>query len=231
MARRNIISNDLSTISPPTCLGCAYDKVRRHQSRYKGIQNKKDIRHGLTPDAVVSIDQLISPTPGFVPIHRDLPTTKRYVGATIFVDHYSDFTYVHLMIETTAVTTVAAKEAFERLSASHNVHICHYHYANGLFDTSAFKTSIAAAYQTISFYGVNTHHHNGKDKRHIGDITQGTQRFLLYASYRPYMFLYGHMPCKIIQTYVTVFLPHSSKEQRLVANVSVTIISTLPSIW
>ena len=184
LARCGIISKDLATIHPPTCPGCAYGKARKRQSRYKGIQNRKKIRQGASPGAVVSIDQLISPTPGFVPIHRGLPTTKRYVGATIFVDHYSDFTYVHLMTEMTAAATVAAKEAFERLSASHNVRIHHYHCDNGLFDTKAFKSSIAIAHQTISFCGVNAHHQNGKAERRIGDVTQGTRTSLLHASHR-----------------------------------------------
>ena len=41
-----------------------------------------------------------------------------------------------------ADATVAAKEAFERLSKQHGVSIKHYHADNGLFDTKAFKASI-----------------------------------------------------------------------------------------
>ena len=184
MARCGIVSRDLATVDPLICPGCAYGKARRRQSRYKGIQNKKQIRQGTSPGAVVSIDQLVSPTPGFVPIHRGLPTKKRYIGANIFVDDYSDFTYVHLMTEMTVVSTVAANEAVERLSASHNVRIRHYHCDNGLFDSKAFKASIVLAHQTISFCGVNAHHQNGKAERRIGDVTQGTRTALLHASHR-----------------------------------------------
>ena len=91
---------------------------------------------------MVSVDQLISTVPGFVPTHRGKPTLKRYVGATVFVDHFADFTYVHLMTELNAESTVEAKQAFERLSRSYNVKIKHYHADNGLFDTKAFKTSV-----------------------------------------------------------------------------------------
>lgn len=60
------------------------------------------------------MDQLVSPTPGFVPTHRGSPMTQRYIGcATVFVDHLSDFTYVHLMTEMNGNTTVDAKLAFE----------------------------------------------------------------------------------------------------------------------
>lgn len=113
----------------------------------------------------MSIDQLISPTPGFVPIHYGLPTTKRYVGATAFVDHFSDLTYVHLMTEMTAASTVTSKEAFERLSASYNVRIRYYHCNNGLFDSKAFKSSKAQTHKTILFCGVNPTTRSGRSVR------------------------------------------------------------------
>ena len=72
---------------------------------------------------MVSVDQLISPTPGFVPTHQGRPTTKQYCGATVFVDHYSDYTYVHLMTKMNADATVKAKQAFKRISVEHNVKI------------------------------------------------------------------------------------------------------------
>ena len=77
----------------------------------------------MEPGQVISVDQLISPTPGFVPTHRGRPTTQQYRGATTFVDHYLDYTYVHLMTEMNAEATVKAKQAFERISATHNVKI------------------------------------------------------------------------------------------------------------
>jgi hypothetical protein len=94
------------------------------------------------PGEVVSMDQLESPTSGFVPTHRGIPTTKRYIGATIFVDHYFDFTYVHLMTKMNAETTVEAKNAFEQIAKSHGVTIEHYHSDNGLFDTKLFRSAI-----------------------------------------------------------------------------------------
>lgn len=119
-------------------------------------QEKDSARH-VSP-AVMSINQLISPTPGFLPNHRGLPTTKSYVGATIFVDHFSDFTYIHLMTEMIAASTVASNEAFESISASHNVNIRHYNCDNGLFDSKEFKYYIVHAHQTLSFCSVNVHH-------------------------------------------------------------------------
>ena len=184
MARAGLIPKDLATIDPPICPGCAYGKARRKQWRYKGARNRKHIRCATKPGEVISVDQLVSPTPGFVPIHRGNPTKKRYIGATIFVDHFSDFTYCHLMTVMDAASTVEAKLAFERLLAIHAITASHYHCDNGLFDTKLFRLNISTAHQTMSFCGVNAHHQNGKAERRIGDITTGTRTSLLHASHR-----------------------------------------------
>ena len=123
MAICGLIPRDLANIDPPTCPGYAYGKARCRQGRHKGIRNRKSIRKAICPGAVVGVDQLVSPTPSSVPIHWLLPTKKRYVGATIFVDHYSDLTYCHLMDEMNATSTVAVKEAFQRMATSHGVRI------------------------------------------------------------------------------------------------------------
>ena len=140
LARVGLIPRDLADIPYPTCPGCgAYGKAHRKPFRTKG--QRSQLCQATRPGEVVSMDQLISPTAGFVPTHRGIPTTQRYVGATVFVDHYSDFTYVHLMTKLNAETTVEAKRAFERVAQSHGMTIRHYHSDNGLFDTKLFKES------------------------------------------------------------------------------------------
>ena len=69
LARAGIIPRYLADVDPPTCPGCAYGKAIRKQTRYKGVKNQRKIRIANAPGAVVSMDQLVSPTPGFVPIH------------------------------------------------------------------------------------------------------------------------------------------------------------------
>jgi hypothetical protein len=184
MSRAGLIPKDLANVDPPTCPGCAYGKAYRQPWRHKGIQNHKKLRTATAPGQVVSVDQLVSPTPGFVPTHRGRPTTKRYIGATVFANHFSDFTYVHLMTKMDAESTVEAKLAFERTSSSYRVTISHYHSDNGLFDTKAFKNSISKAGQTLSFCGVNAHHQNGKAESRIKDVTTGGRTALLHAAHR-----------------------------------------------
>ena len=122
------------------CSGCAYGKVHRKPCRHKG--HRKHIQKAICPGEVVSINQMISTAPGFVLIHRGKPTTKRYIGATVFADHYSDFTYVHLIMKLDAESTTEAKRAFKYLTHSHGVTVPHYHADNSLFETKMFLYSI-----------------------------------------------------------------------------------------
>jgi hypothetical protein len=185
LAKACRIPKDLANVDFPTCPGCAYGKAHRRPWRRKGIKNRKRLRVANAPGDVVSVDQLVSPTEGFIPTHRGIPTTKRYTGATIFVDHFSDFTYTHLMVgEPNAETTVEAKLAFERVAASHGVSIKHYHCDNGLFDTKVFKAAIILAKQTLSFCGPYAHHQNGKAENRIKDLTTGGRTSLLHAAHR-----------------------------------------------
>lgn len=132
------------------------------------------------------MDQLVSPTPGLIPQRKgSLHSTSRYLGATVFVDHFSDFTYVHMMIgNPTGKTTVEAKNAFERVAAEHGVTIGHYHADNGLFDSKEFKEDIRKCQQTLSFCGVNAHHQNGKAESRVKDVTIGARTALLHAAHR-----------------------------------------------
>src|SRR5210317_575444 len=100
------------------------------------------------------------------------------------MDHFSDFTYVHLMTTLDAEHTVEAKRAFERIAASHGVVVKHYHSDNGLFDTKLFKESIQNSHQTLSFCGPYAHHQNGKAENRIKDITTHARTALLHAAHR-----------------------------------------------
>lgn len=184
LAKCSIISRNLEKVPPPMCPGCAYRKAHRKRWRDKGTKSLRHLRKANQAGEVVSVDQLISTVPGFVPIHRGKPTLKQYVGATVFVDHFTDFAYVHLMTELNAESTVKAKQAFERLSRSYNIKVRHYHADNGLFDTKALKTSVEKSSQTISFCGVNAHHQNGKAENRIKDISVGARAALLHAAHR-----------------------------------------------
>ena len=182
MAEQGIIPRKLAKVPPPKCPSCLYGKAHRKPWRTHKIDPK--IKPTTVPGAVVSIDQLESPVPGFVPIAKGQPTVRRYRGALVFVDHATDFTYVHMHQHLTTDETIDAKHAFERLAEQHGVRILHYHCDNGRFADKAFVDDVRAAHQTITFCGVSAHHQNGIAERHIRDITENARTSLLHAAHR-----------------------------------------------
>ena len=170
MAEQGIIPRKLAKVPPPKCPSCLYGKAHRKPWRTHKIDPK--IKPTTIPWAVVSIDQLESPVPGFVPIAKGQPTVRRYRGASVFVNHASDFTYVHIHQHLTTDETIDAKHAFERLAEQHGVGILHYHCDNGRFADKAFMDDVQGAHQTITFCSVGAHHQNGIAERRIRDITE-----------------------------------------------------------
>ena len=102
----------------------------------------------------------------------------------MFVDHASDFTYIHMHQHLTTDKTIDAKHAFEHLAEQHGVRILHYHCDNGRFADKAFVDDVRAAHQTITFCGIGAHHQNGIAERHIRDITENARTSLLHAAHR-----------------------------------------------
>lgn len=84
---------------------------------------------------------------------------------TVFVDHYSHLSYVHLQKMTSASKTIEPKESFERFAHAHGVTVTHYPADNGRFANNKFREAIASRHQTLSFCGVNTHFQNGVAER------------------------------------------------------------------
>ena len=89
------------------------------------------IKPSTIPGTVVSIDQLESPLPGFILITKGKPTVKKYRSASVFMDHVSNFTYVHPNELLTTQETIDTRHAFECVAEQHGVKILHYHCQNG----------------------------------------------------------------------------------------------------
>ena len=182
LAHHNIIPKKLLRCKTPKCPGCLYGKAHRKPWRTKGKQ--KSIRVAKSAGEIVSVDQLESPIPGFLPISKGSPTKRRYVAATVFADHFSGFTYVHFMEAITTDETIEAKEAFERFAERHGVRVQHYHCDNGRFADKAFLENVREHRQTISFCGVSAHHQNGVAEKRIRDVTESARSMLLHAVHR-----------------------------------------------
>jgi hypothetical protein len=137
-----------------------------------------------SPGECVSVDQLESPLPGFIAQLKGRLTRKQYRAATIFVDHYSRLSYIHLQEGLTSKETVDAKHAFEAYARSFGLRIRHYHADNGRFADNAFLKDVTLQGQTISYCGVNAHFQNGIAEKMIRDLQESARKQLLHAKSR-----------------------------------------------
>ena len=79
----------------------------------------------------------------------------------MFVDHHSDFTYVHILKSQTGYELVEAKEAFESYTESNGFDIKHYHDDNRIFRSAQWMNHCKYMHQGLTFSGVNAHNKNG----------------------------------------------------------------------
>jgi Reverse transcriptase (RNA-dependent DNA polymerase) len=185
MAHDGLLPKRFLKCRVPTCASCMYGAATKRPWRTKHQNNQIQQNRRITaPGHCVSIDQFESPVPGMIAHIKGKPTTSRYKCGTVFVDHYSDVTYVHFQKKTSAAETIEAKVAFERWSASNGVKIQHYHADNGRFAENAFMNHIDQCNQTISFCGVNAHFQNGRAERRIRTLQELARCQLLHAKLR-----------------------------------------------
>ena len=81
---------------------------------------------------------MVSAQPGLVPQMSGSLTNLRIMGATIFVDHFSDYVYVYLMRDLTLTETLMVKHAYEKHLATLGIDSKSYHADNGRFADKAF---------------------------------------------------------------------------------------------
>ena len=122
MAKQGLLPQYFVDVEAPICARCAYGKATKSPWRTKGQQRQATkLVLVRTCGDCVSVDQLESPTPGFVGQIKGWLTTKRYHTATVFVDHFSGLTFVYMQFSTIAKETVNLKKAFEALAATHGM--------------------------------------------------------------------------------------------------------------
>jgi len=166
--------------SPPVCIACQFGTAHRRPWRFKG-KKSGSIRRSKekNPGDGTSVDQIVSAQPGVVPQMHGQLTKDRIWGATVFVDHVSDYVYVHLMKDLTLEATLTAKKAYEKILtlAGHTVKA--YRADNGRFADKGFHDACTERDQTIDFCGVGAHHQNGIVENRNKQLTLGARTLLL----------------------------------------------------
>lgn len=183
MAANGIIPKRLATCKTPACSACMFAKATRKPWRGKPRMGHQPART-LDPGEVVSVDQMVSPTPGLIAQTTGILTIKRYKYATVFVDQATRYGYVHLQKTATADETIEAKKAFEAKLATFGVLVKGYHADNGVFKANKWRDACARENQTLTFSGVNAHHTNGMAEKRIRDLQDLTRTQLIFAARR-----------------------------------------------
>jgi hypothetical protein len=125
LAKHGVIPRRLAKCPNPVCSACMYGKVTRRPWRTRSSTNQDEaLVVPSRPGQVVSADQLTSPTPGLIAQISGILTTKRYKYVTVFVDHFSDLSFVCLQKTTSAKETLEAKRAFKEFAASRGCAYC-----------------------------------------------------------------------------------------------------------
>ena len=153
---------------------------RAWQTQGKSEQSiRKD--HKDYPGANMSVDQMETTTLGLVPQSTRKLLTAKYSGATVFVDHHSNFTYLHLMTSLDGEQTMAAKVAYEQLAQNYGISMQGYQADNGQFEDKGWHEDCTEQQQALTFCGVRAHHQNGIAKKRIRDLSEGARTSLLHA--------------------------------------------------
>jgi len=165
----------------PVCMSCIFGMSHRRPWRSRGAPNTIRKKSETEPGDCVSIDQIVSAQPGLIPQMAGFLTNMRIWGATVFVDHVSDFVYVALMRDLTLDETLLAKTSFERLAKDGGVRIKAYRADNGRFADKGFRDSVEECNQQITYCAVGAHHQNGIVERRIKELTLIARTLLLHA--------------------------------------------------
>ena len=186
MAKKGLLPAHFVTTEMPVCASCLFGKATKRPWRTKGqcVKVSEDLKPITAPGDCISVDQMESPHPGLVAQMKGKPTTRRHRAATVFIDHFSDFCYVHLQDSTSGDDTLAAKKAFEAIAQSYGVTIKHYHADNGRFADNQFIDHAASKGQSISYCGVGAHFQNGVAERRIRGLQEGARSSILLAKHR-----------------------------------------------
>jgi hypothetical protein len=110
---------------------------------------------------VVSVDQLVSHTPGLIAQMTGFLATKRYKYATVYVDQFSRLGFIYLQKTASAEETIEGKKAFDTYARRHNVRILNYHADNGILKAHLWLEACRRKQQGMTFAGVNAHLQNG----------------------------------------------------------------------
>ena len=95
---------------PPMCACCKYGDTKRTPWIVKGATNRGKIFPTTRAGEFFSVNQIESYTPSFLAQLKGGITCRRYRATTVFLDIFSDLSYVHLQSSTNSADTLDTKK-------------------------------------------------------------------------------------------------------------------------
>ena len=136
LAKKGIIPRNIQKIKKvPPCAACIFARAHKGAWRtpYKKVR-QITLERDQRPGTGTSCDHIISKQPGLLPQLTGHLTHKRYGGAAVFVNHFSQYCHIHLMISTSDEKTMNAKWAYERALKNFGHRVHSYHADNSRFN-------------------------------------------------------------------------------------------------
>ena len=184
MARDGILPKRLANCHVPVCSACTFAKATKRAWRTRSSKDWSNKTPPSKPGMVVSVDQLVSPTPGLVAQMTGFITKQRYRYATVYVDQATSLGFVFLQKTSTVEETLQGKRAFERYAINRGVSVRAYHADNGIFKAHGWVKACHDQGQDLTFAAVGAHHSSGKAERRIRELQGMARTMLLHANKR-----------------------------------------------
>ena len=138
MASKGDITRELSRCHIPLCSTCLLGKSTKWDWRKKGPINSIHEQRVTKPGGCVSVDHLQFPILVFIGQMKGWLTQVQYGSATVFIDHYSGISYVHMQKSTNGEETVLAMKTYKKWCRTYVVNVRHYLSDNGRFTENKF---------------------------------------------------------------------------------------------
>ena len=97
MATNIILTKLLAYFNLPVCTSCLYEKATKLPHKTKIAIPTNEYKLVASVGDCVSVNVLVSGTPGLIEQMSEFIKRQRYQYACMFVDHNYDFTYIHLL--------------------------------------------------------------------------------------------------------------------------------------
>ena len=169
------------------CAVCQFAKAYRRTTHGKTTHVNEE-RDGalkaehLGPGARVSVDHFESRLLGRIVDSYGKPSSDKYKGGCIFVDHGTGYIHVEHQLGFSAVETIRAKQGYENMAFEHGIVIQSYLTDKGAFKANTFVQQIRDHAQQIKYCGTNAHHQNGIAERSIRTVSNMARAMLLHSS-------------------------------------------------